>query len=49
MGHWHTREFTAGVKLAHKILAATEAAVETDDFVQGTITVALEMLGKKSQ
>jgi hypothetical protein len=48
VGHWHTREFTAGIKLAHKILAAKDAAAETDDFLQGTVTVALEMLGKKS-
>ncbi len=46
MGHWHTREFTAGIKLAHNILAATDAAAETGDFLQGTVTVALEMLGK---
>jgi hypothetical protein len=48
MGHWHTREFTAGIRLAHNILAATDAAAETDDFLQGTVTVALEMLAKKS-
>ncbi len=48
MGHWHTREFTAGIKLGHKILAATDAGAETDDFLQGTVTVALEMLGKNS-
>ena len=49
MGHWHTREFTAGIKLAHKILAATDMAAETDDFLQGAVTVALEMLGKTSR
>jgi hypothetical protein len=49
MGHWHTREFTAGIKLAHKILAATDAAAETEDFLRGTVTVALEMLGKNAQ
>ena len=49
MGHWHTREFTAGIKLAHTILAATDMAAETDEFLQGTVAVALEMLGKTSQ
>ncbi len=44
MGHWHTHDFTAGVKPAHKILAAKEAkdmAAETDEFLQGTVAVAL--------
>ncbi len=46
MGHWHTHEFTAGVKPAHKILAAKDRATETDDFLQGTVAIALKILGE---
>jgi len=45
MGHWHTREFTAGVKLSHKILAAKNRASETRDFLEGTVAIALQILG----
>jgi hypothetical protein len=46
MGHWHTHEFTAGVKPAHKILAAKDRATETDDFLQGSVAIALQILGR---
>jgi Family of unknown function (DUF5996) len=45
MGHWHTHEFTAGVKLAHNILAANDKATEIDDFLQGAVAIALKILG----
>jgi Family of unknown function (DUF5996) len=47
MGHWHTREFTAGVKPAHKILAAKDKATETDEFLQGAVAIALRILGER--
>ena len=46
MGHWHTHEFTAGVKPAHKILAAKDRATETDDFLQGSVAIAFQILGQ---
>ncbi len=49
MGHWHTHEFTAGIKPAHKILAAKDRAKETDDFLQGTTAVALKILGEAAK
>jgi hypothetical protein len=48
MGHWHTHEFTAGVKPAHTILAAKDMVAETDNFLQGTVTVALKLVGEAS-
>ncbi len=48
MGHWHTHEFTAGVKPAHKILAARDMAAETDEFLQGTVAVALRLVADAS-
>jgi len=44
MGHWHTHEFTAGVKPAHKILGAKDMPTETEDFLQGTVAVAVKIL-----
>lgn len=49
MGHWHTHEFTAGVKPAHKILTATDQASETDNFLQGAAAIALKILGEASK
>ena len=48
MGHWHTHEFTAGVKLAHTILATKNMAAETDNFLQGAVAVALKLVSKAS-
>jgi hypothetical protein len=43
LGHWHLRDFTAAVATSHKITAAKNQQVETDDFllaaVDGTIKV----------
>ena len=49
MGHRHTHAFTAVVKPAHKILAAKDRATETDDFLQGTIAIALKILGEAAK
>jgi hypothetical protein len=49
MGHWHTHEFTAGVKPAHKILSAKDRATETGDFLQGTVAIALKILGEAAK
>ena len=48
MGHWHTHEFTAGVKLGHTILASKDMAVETDNFLQGAVALALKIVGEAS-
>ncbi len=49
MGHWHTHEFTAGVKPSHKILTAADRAAETDHFLQGTVAIALKILGQAAR
>jgi hypothetical protein len=49
MGHWHTHEFTAGVKLAHTILAGKNMAVETDNFLQRAVGLALRIVSEASR
>ena len=45
LGHWHTREFTAAVMLAHKLLTAKNQRVEADNFLQVAVTAAIGLLG----
>lgn len=44
-GHWHTREFTAAVMPAHKLLTAKNQRVEADNFLQVAVTAAIGLLG----
>ena len=44
LGSWHTHEFTAAVAPAHRIVAAKDQNRETDDFLRGSVAVALELL-----
>jgi hypothetical protein len=45
LGHWHTREFTAAVMPAHKLLAAQNQRGEADNFLQVAVTAAIGLLG----
>jgi hypothetical protein len=49
MGHWHTHEFAAAIKPAHKILADGDRAAGTDEFLQGTVALALRILSVASK
>ena len=44
LGSWHTHEFTAAVALAHRVVAAKDQNREADDFLCGSVAVALELL-----
>ena len=44
LGFWHTHEFTAAVSPAHRIVAAQDQMSETDDFLRGSVAVAIELL-----
>ena len=44
LGHWHTHEFTAAILPAHRILAATDQAAATGDFLQRAVAIALNIL-----
>jgi hypothetical protein len=44
LGFWHTHEFTAAVSPAHRIVAARDQQSETDDFLQGSVAVAIKLL-----
>jgi hypothetical protein len=46
MGHWHTHEFTAGVMPAHQILAVSDQAAATEEFLQGALAFGLKIFGK---
>jgi hypothetical protein len=49
MGHWHTHKFSAAIKPAHKILADKDRATGTDEFLQGTVALALRILSVASK
>jgi hypothetical protein len=44
LGFWHTHEFTAAVTTAQRIMAAQDRMSETDAFLRGAVTVAIELL-----
>jgi hypothetical protein len=44
LGHWHTHEFTAAVAPAHKIVAAQEQQSDTDDYLRGSVAIAIKLL-----
>jgi hypothetical protein len=44
LGHWHTYEFTAAVAPAHQIVAANNQEDEVDEFLRGTVDVAIKIL-----
>jgi hypothetical protein len=44
LGHWHTYEFTAAVAPAHQIVAANNQGDEVDEFLRGTVDVAIKIL-----
>ena len=44
LGHWHTQEFTAAVAPANQIVAANNQEDEVDEFLKGTVDVAIKIL-----
>jgi hypothetical protein len=44
LGHWHTYEFTAAVAPAHQIVAINNQEDEVDEFLRGTVDVAIKIL-----
>ncbi len=44
LGHWHTHEFTAAVAPANQIVAANNQEDEVDEFLEGTVDVAIKIL-----
>lgn len=44
LGHWHTREFTAAILPVSRIWLAKDQAVETANFLQRAVDVALGLL-----
>ena len=43
LGHWHLRDFMAAVATSHKITAAKNQQVETDDFLQAAVDGAIKV------
>jgi hypothetical protein len=43
LGHWHLRDFMAAVATSHKITAAKNQQVETDDFLQAAVDDAIKV------
>jgi hypothetical protein len=43
-GHWHTHEFMAAVAPAHKIVAAKDQRLETEEFLDCAVDAALKIL-----
>jgi len=44
LGNWHTREFTAAIMPAHKLLTAQDQEVEAVDFLQAAVGSAIKLL-----
>jgi Family of unknown function (DUF5996) len=44
LAHWHSRDFTAAVATADKIVAAMDQKKETEEYLQGAVDIALELL-----
>ena len=43
LAHWHSHDFTAAVATAHRIVATKNQRAETDDYLQGSVDIALEL------
>jgi hypothetical protein len=43
VGHWHLRDFTAAVATSHKIAAAKNQQIETDDFLRAAVGGAIKL------
>jgi hypothetical protein len=44
VGHWHTRDFTAAVAPASRIVAAKDRGAEVAAFLQAAVEVAIATL-----
>jgi hypothetical protein len=44
LGHWHTREFTAAVAPAHRIVAANNQKDAAEEFLKAAVDVAIKIL-----
>ena len=44
LGHWHSRDFTAGVAPAHRILASENPQEETEGFLKSAVEAAVKVL-----
>jgi hypothetical protein len=45
LGHWHTRDFTAAIAPASKIVASKERKAETEAFLHEAVEAAIKALG----
>ncbi|HWG06354.1 MAG TPA: hypothetical protein VG271_15190 [Beijerinckiaceae bacterium] len=44
LGHWRVDDFTAGIVLAHSILASASRRAETEDFLNTAVDAAVAIL-----
>ena len=44
LGHWHIADFTAGVVVAHRILASANRQAETEEFLNAAVDAAVAIL-----
>jgi hypothetical protein len=44
LGHWHTRDFTAAIAPASRIVKAKDRKTETDDFLRAAVGSAIKIL-----